>query len=134
MTWVVDLPLFIETGVRKRKKYYMNLNAYKQWHHKESNSIKRIYTMQVGKLLNDLPKFNKIKLKYTIHYPTQRKYDVDNIGAVTSKFFQDTLVTFEKIDDDNFEYIPEITYQKGNSDKENPRVTVEIEEIADESL
>lgn len=112
----------------------MNLNAYKQWHHKESNSIKRIYTMQVGKLLNDLPKFNKIKLKYTIHYPTQRKYDVDNIGAVTSKFFQDTLVTFEKIDDDNFEYIPEITYQKGNSDKENPRVTVEIEEIADESL
>ena len=111
----------------------MNLNAYKQWHYKESNSIKRIYTMQVGKLIKHLPKLGKIKLSYTIHYPTKRKYDVDNIGAVTSKFFQDTLVTFEKLEDDNLDFIPEIVYKSGDYDKDNPRVDCIIEELKDDT-
>ncbi len=90
----------------------MNLNAYKGWHFTKSNSIKRLYTMQLGKLLAslDLPKFTKVSLSYTIHYPTNRSYDVDNIGAVTSKFFQDTLVTHGYLEDDNFEIIPEVHY------------------------
>ncbi len=87
--------------------------------------------MQVGSILAelDLPKFKKVKLSYTVHYPTKRSYDVDNICAISSKFFQDTLVVNGYLEDDNFEVIPEIHYYYGESDKGNPRVDCEIEEI-----
>lgn len=130
-TYTVPLPIYIETGIRKKTKNYINLNAYKGWHFTKANAIKRLYEMQIGKLLAtlDLPKFNKIKLSYTVHYPTKRSYDVDNISAVTSKFFQDTLVTHGYLDDDSFSHIPEIHYYYGASDKENPRIDCIIEEL-----
>ena len=127
----VPLPILIETGIRKKEKNYINLNQYKGWYFKKQNNIKRLYTEQVGKLLDtlDLPKFTKVKLSYTVHYPTKRSYDVDNICAISSKFFQDTLVVKGYLEDDNFKVIPEIHYYYGESDKENPRVDCIIEEI-----
>ena len=128
----VSLPIFIETGVKKKKKHYLNMNNYRNWHHRVSNQLKKVYTMQVGKLqeFQDLPRITtKCKLTYYIYYPTKRKFDVDNIGAVSGKFFQDTLVNFHKIEDDNYDWIPEIIYKFGDIDKDNPRVDVVIEEI-----
>lgn len=131
MGWVVSLPISIELGVKKKKNFYINMNGYRNWHHRVANTLKKEYTRQVGKLddFKSLPTFVMCKLTYTIYYPTRRKFDVDNIGAVSGKFFQDTLVHYEKIEDDNYEYIPEIVYKFGGVDKENPRVEVLIEEL-----
>lgn len=128
-TYVVSLPLYITTGIRKKTKYSINLNAYKLWYYAQCATIKRIYSEQVGKTIEHLPKFRKIKLSYKVHFGRATKYDLDNIIAVTSKFFQDTLVEHGKIDDDNIDFIPETHNYAGDIDRENPRVDVTIEEL-----
>lgn len=70
------------------------------------------------------------KISYTIFYPTKRKFDVDNIGAVVGKFTHDALIEAGVLEDDNHTYISDINYVFGGIDKENPRCDVVIEEIA----
>lgn len=126
----VSLPLYIETGVRKKKKHYLTLNNYRNWQFRVSNNIKKVYTAQVGKLLKDIPKLSSpISLSYTIYYMNRRKFDLDNYGAVASKFFQDTLVTFNKIPDDDYDNVVEVVFKFGGIDKENPRIECSIKEI-----
>ena len=123
---VISLPLYIEIGIKKKKKYYLNLNGYRNWAFILSNNLKKKYTDIVLPLLKDIDNLDRIKLIYTIYYPTQRNFDVDNIGAISGKFFQDTLTKSGKIKDDNYKYIPEITYKVGGIDRVHPRVEVEI--------
>ena len=56
---------------------------------------------------------------------------MDNVGAVISKMFLDTLVTNGVIDDDDYRYVPEIVYKFGGFSKENPRCDIKIEGIED---
>ena len=72
---------------------------------------------------------NIVKTTYYIYYPNKRKFDLDNVGSVTAKFFQDALVEFDKLPDDNYDYVKEVMFKFGGIDKDNPRVEVEIEEV-----
>lgn len=132
--YYVEIPLHIELGIKKKKKYYLNLNSYRNWQFRVSNAIKQEYASILlnNNSLTHLPKFDKIILIYWIYYPTNRKFDVDNYGAILGKFFQDTLVKAGKIADDNYEYIPVITYRFGGVDKNNPRCVVEIKTLIEE--
>jgi Holliday junction resolvase RusA-like endonuclease len=75
----------------------------------------------------------KCKVTYTIFYPNQRKFDIDNIGAIVAKFNNDALTELGILEDDNYEFIQEIVFKFGGIDKDNPRCDVELEELKDDN-
>lgn len=130
MSYKVNLPLCIELGVKKKVKHWLTLNNYRNTHYRLSNTIKKAYTVQVGRDLISLPVLKApIRLTYNIYYLNRRKFDLDNYGAVASKFFQDTLVHFGKLPDDDYENVVEVVFRFGGVDKEYPRIECTIEEI-----
>ena len=134
MKYTVNLPLFLETGVRKKKNNWLTLNNYRNWQYRVSNNLKRLYRAQVGKDLTSLPVLKvPVRLTYYVYYVSRRKFDLDNYGAVASKFFQDTLVHFGKLPDDDYENVVEVVFRFGGIDKNNPRIECIIEEVKDES-
>lgn len=124
--YLLSLPLFLEVGTKTKKKYYINLNGYRNWCYRVSNMLKQQYKQEVEGVIKDLPTMNKISTTYYIYYPTNRTIDLDNIGSISAKFFQDALVSYGKIIDDNYKFITDIKFEFGGVDKDNPRVDVVI--------
>lgn len=125
-----EVPIFIEMGVSKKKRYYLNLNSYRNWQFHLSNQLKQVFKTSLKDTLEALPPITKpVKITYTIFYPTKRKIDIDNIGCVICKFTNDALVHYGILQDDNNEIVPIIKFMYGGIDKENPRCQVELEEV-----
>jgi Holliday junction resolvase RusA-like endonuclease len=128
-----SVPIKLEAGVSKKKTYFLNLNQYKRWHFQESNQLKRLFKVAVAKDIKQLaPIEGKCKVTYTIFYPNKRKFDIDNIGTVVSKFNNDALTELNILEDDNYSVIVEIVFKFGGIDKDNPRCDVELEELKDD--
>lgn len=124
---VLNVPIRLEAGVRKKKTFYLNLNQYKQWHFQESNQLKKLFKIAVAKDIRQLtPLKGSCKIEYKIFYPTNRKFDLDNIGSIVCKFTQDALVELGFLVEDNITIIKEVTFKFGGVDKENPRCEVTI--------
>ena len=127
--YLISLPLFLEVGTKTKKRYYINLNGYRNWCYRVSNVLKQQYKQEVEEVISTLPNMNKISMTYYIYYPNNRVIDLDNIGSISAKFFQDALVSYGKIIDDNYKFITDIKFEFGGVDKDNPRVDVLIKEI-----
>jgi len=123
--YIVIMPTYIVMGVKKIKKYYINLNQYRNWHFHVSNNLKVKYKELVYSQIKDL-NFNKIKLVFTYYKPSKRRVDRANILSIHEKFFCDALVESGCIPDDNDDYIVSTHYYSGGLDRENPRVEIKI--------
>lgn len=128
-TQTFSVPIRLEAGVRKKKTFYLNLNQYNKWHFQDKNQLKKLFKITILKDVRELTPVKSCHVTYTIYYPTNRKFDLDNIGSVVCKFTNDVLTESNIIEDDNYTCIKEITYKFGGIDKENPRAEVEIKEV-----
>ena len=115
----------------KNKHSYgaLNLNIYRNIHHFTNNTMKKNYKFKMMEQINKLPKLNKIEVIYTLYPKTKRLCDVSNICCIVDKFFMDALIDLGKLEDDNYLFLPKITYLFGEVDKDNPRCLIEIKEI-----
>jgi len=120
-------PLYIQQT--KTKKFYLNLNVYRNTHFRTLNSTKIKYKDYIKPQIQALPVFEKVELIYTLFPKTKRLCDIGNILSIHDKYFCDALVEFNKIPEDNYLHIPKITFNFGNVDPDNPRVEIEIIEI-----
>jgi len=68
-----------------------------------------------------------IRAEYTLYW--SRLSDLDNRGAVVTKYLQDALVEYWVIEDDNFNFIVENNYKVWGKDRDNPRFEVLLIEI-----
>ena len=119
-------PLFVVVG---KKKYIINLNNYRNWHFRVNNFIKIAYKKTMREQLVAFKgKFNKIEITYTLFIDTSRKCDLANVCCVVEKFFEDAMVEYGLIEDDNIDYISKVIYKYGGVDKGNGRVIIEIKE------
>ena len=123
------VPIMLEAGIRKKKNFYLNLNKYNTWHFQEKNQLKKLFKISIIIQVRDLQPIKCCKTTYTIYYPTNRKFDLDNIGSVVAKFTHDVLTEAGILVDDNYTILKELTYKFGGIDKNNPRCEVTIEEI-----
>lgn len=120
---VIKSPLYIDMGVRKVKRYYLNMNGYRNWHFQISNNLKKKYKELIKDQVKDL-KLRRVGIDYQLYYKDKRKRDKMNIVCVVSKFFLDALVEYGCIDDDNDEFIGEERILTPKIDKENPRCEI----------
>lgn len=130
MTQSLIVPIRLEVGVVKKRTYYLNLNGYRNWNFQLSNQLKKLFKISVLAGVRELsPVTSPVAITYTIYYPTNRAFDLDNIGSVITKFTNDALTESGILVDDNYKIVNKLTYQFGGVDKDNPRCVVEIKEI-----
>lgn len=122
----LELPLFVTLGKRKPKKWYLNLNNYRNDHFQVLNNVKILYTQTSIDKLKDLAHLNRCAIFYELYFPTEARRDVGNVCSIIDKFFSDALVDSGKLPDDDFTHLPTIIFNFGGIDKINPRVVVYI--------
>ena len=116
----LKMPLSIELWVKKKRKYSISMNTYRNLHYQVSNNLKKAYK----ELLKDQLKrywqpFWEIKLDtpitltFIFYNWTKHLSDLENQCSIHNKFFQDALVELWYIDDDNYNLINKITYVYG---------------------
>jgi Holliday junction resolvase RusA-like endonuclease len=124
---IVNLPYFLTIG---KKRYSCNLNQYRNAHYRLTNAMKKQFKDEITNDVLDLPEnMQQVKIHYRVFYENKRKFDLDNVVSVISKFAQDALVELGRLPDDNYEHIVQITGTFGGVDRDNPRVEMRIKEI-----
>lgn len=124
MEWKIDLPIRIP--ITKNVNFSLNLNAYRNAHYQTLNKAKVTFKQIVSPFLVSIPQFETCEFIYTLYPKTNRLCDVANICSVVDKFFSDAFVENGHLKDDNYTYLPKVTYLFGSIDKLNPRVEVLI--------
>jgi hypothetical protein len=127
-TVIFNMPLYIEvkTKTKGTKKYYINLNNYRNWHYQVSNKLKIHYKNLVQMQLSKNLKMERCRLEFTLFKGTRRRSDRANVLSISEKFFCDALVDSGVLKDDNDDYIQSTLYKSGEIDKENPRVEIKL--------
>lgn len=120
---MIELPITVKVG---RKDIALNLNFYRNAHYQTLNKMKVEFGSNVKELISTLPVYEWVNLTYTLYPKTRRLCDVSNICSIVDKFFCDALVNQGKLEDDNYQIVRQVSYKFGEVDKDNPRVTVEI--------
>lgn len=125
MSYRFELPLY---GVIK--KGAINVNWYRNAHHRESNNAKIKFKQMIQDQLDQFDEIKTpIKIKYTYYKKINNTPDLDNFVGTVKKFFQDALVESGLIEDDNINFIVESSEKYGGLDRLNPRVDAEIIEL-----
>jgi len=127
MSYLLASPLKIM--VSKNRGFILNLNNYRNTHYQTLNNAKIAYKAVMGEQINRLPFLDEsIHITYTLYPKTRRRTDIGNVTSVHQKFFEDALVEFGKIKDDDYFHIIGSSQEFGEIDPQNPRVEVLIEE------
>lgn len=123
---MITIPLYLPTTFKVKKKNFatLNLNDYRNWHYQTSNKIKQAFKEYVRKDLEWKTFNTPYWLSMTIYY--RRISDLDNWDSVITKFFNDALVEYKCVPDDNMKYFIEKHCVVWWKDTENPRMEIEI--------
>lgn len=113
----------------RRKIFYLNFNNVLKLHYKVYNKVKIAYTDIMYSQLTELPIFNKVRVVYTLYPRDNKLCDLGNVCSIHQKFFEDALVHYGRLPDDNYKFIPITLFKFGYVDREFPRVDIIIEEI-----
>lgn len=118
----------LKVQVSKKKHFVLNLNQYRNAHHRVLSTAKNNFTDIIMAL--DLPKvsFDVVTIHYQIYPTSKRKYDGMNVVSVIDKFVCDALVKRGVLPDDNINHVIGTSWEAKQVDKDNPRVEVLITE------
>lgn len=116
----------ISVPVTAKKKFYLNLNQYRNAHHFTLSKAKVNFHEIVAPRVKDLPQYDSVTLVYTLFTGTEQLCDTANICSIVDKFFSDVLVKCGKIEDDNRKIVLGTVSQWGGVDRFDPRVEVTI--------
>jgi Holliday junction resolvase RusA-like endonuclease len=130
----ITLPLQVEfqTGKSASYKWYkfiLNLNNYRNAHHRTLAPAKKAYSDIIWDRIPDTAIERPVMLTYTYYAKTKRRLDISNPCSIIDKFTCDALVKKGLLPDDDYNVIKGVTYKWGGIDKENPRCELMIEEI-----
>lgn len=122
----IKLPLFIDMPMKRKndKRYYLNLNGYRNWCFIVSNNIKKQFKLEIESQLNF--KLVKPNFEYQLYYKDKRRRDKMNIISILDKFLLDAMVECGCFKDDNDANTDEVLIKNPKIDKDNPRCEVTI--------
>jgi hypothetical protein len=119
----------LRVAVTKKKMFTISWNNMKNCHFQVYNKAKKEYGRLMRDQITTLPKMSKVIITYRLFPKTKRLCDLDNFAGGTAKFFQDSLVSYGKIPDDNYKFVIENHFLFGEVDKVSPRMEITIEEV-----
>ena len=116
------------------KNFILNLNQYRNTHYRVLNNCKINYKKYMKEQIEKAKKYDRAIFVYKVFEGNRRRYDLGNVCSVHQKFFEDSFVEFNKIDDDNSTFIPIVLYLKGRLDREHPRVEIDVFDFNKEGI
>lgn len=130
--WIFELPLKVvmPRKTKKDKVIPININWYRNAHHRESNDVKKAYKALIADQFEGLRRpEGKIHVHYDYYAAMNNSPDLDNLTGCAKKFFQDAMVELGFIEDDNVHFIPSTSEKYCGIDRDNPRLVVKIQEL-----
>jgi len=140
---ISDRPKQEKEGKRKRrepKKYFLNLNVYRNLNMHVNNNLKIMFKKEVVKLLEEQGIEKNLKLKhievdYELFFPDKRGRDIMNVGSIVDKFALDAIVEYGIIEDDNYKFIKSQSFKFGGFDKNKEGYAImTIKEVLNEDI
>lgn len=125
---VLPLKVVLPRVTKKDKNVYLNLNTYRNLHYLVNNKVKQIFKDDLKDILTGVVLPKVIRVEYIYYANSNRKSDVSNMCVVVDKFFCDALTYYGCIEEDNYDYVKQVIYTYGGTDKNNGRIEVKIEE------
>ena len=131
MTHKIISPLFVTLPRKtvKDKRIALNMNTYRNLHHRISNDAKKAYSEALREQLEDLCIQTPVEVTYKVYKASKRRLDKMNVISVVSKFLLDSITDYGCWEDDNDDYVKTETILPTELDRENPRVEIIIKEI-----
>lgn len=131
MTHKIISPLFVTLPRKtvKDKRIALNMNTYRNLHHRISNDAKKAYSEALREQLEDLSIQTPVEITYKVYKASKRRLDKMNVISVVSKFLLDSITEYGCWEDDNDDYVKTEVILPTELDRENPRVEVIIKEI-----
>ena len=131
MIHTIISPLFVmlPRKTRASKRVSLNMNTYRNLHHRTSNDAKKAYTKLISEQLIDLDIQTPVEITYKVYKASNRRLDKMNVISVVSKFLLDAITEYGCWEDDNDIYVKTETILPTELDRVNPRVEVIIKEI-----
>lgn len=123
---IIHLPLSVMV---KNKKFILNLNNYRNTHHRVLSDAKKNYKSMIWNSIPDEVIETPVMLSYTYYHKSRGKIDIANPCSIIDKFACDVLVEKGVLPDDNIDIVKKINYIWGGVDKDNPRCELCIEKI-----
>ena len=131
----IKVPIYVEVGVRKKRKYYSNLNIYRNLPFHLSNSLKKEMKLIIAGVV---PKeylginIQNYELTYTLYLPNKLRRDIANVCSIVDKQTADALVELDVLEDDNYLHLKKVTYLYGGyDDNKKGYVNVHVQEVLD---
>ena len=131
MTHKIISPLFVTLPRKtvKDKRIALNMNTYRNLHHRISNDAKKAYSEALREQLEGLSIQTPVEVTYKVYKASKRRLDKMNVISVVSKFLLDSITEYGCWEDDNDDYVKTETILPTELDRENPRVEIMIKEI-----
>jgi len=131
MTHKIISPLFVTLPRKtvKDKRIALNMNTYRNLHHRISNDAKKAYSDALREQLEGLSIQTPVEVTYKVYKGSKRRLDKMNVISVVSKFLLDSITEYGCWEDDNDDYVKKETIMPTELDRENPRVEIIIKEI-----
>ena len=131
MTHKIISPLFVTLPRKtvKDKRIALNMNTYRNLHHRISNDAKKSYSEALREQLEGLSIQTPVEVTYKVYKGSKRRLDKMNVVSVVSKFLLDSITEYGCWEDDNDDYVKTETLLPTKYDKENPRVEVIITSV-----
>ncbi len=122
---ILPLPTYTKGRGDKKKTNLLSLNVFIHLHPFAKGKCKDDYYEVVSEFVKTLPKFKTLTPRYTLYFNNKRKKDLDNYTFPMHKFLMDALVKGGVIEDDDYDYVTELSTKFGGIESEN-YVVVEL--------
>ena len=131
MTYKIISPLFVDLPRKtiKDKRVYLNMNTYRNLHHRLNNDAKKMYLEEVRSQLEGKEIQTPVSIFYKVFKGSNRRLDKMNVVSVVSKFLLDAVTELKCWEDDNDDYVKTETILPTELDRDFPRVEIIIKEI-----
>ena len=128
---MIEFSVPVRVKKSKNKWFVLNMNEYRNAHHRTLANAKKDYHHLVPidlirQQTHNTLIINPIRVHYRYYPNSARLYDRMNIASVLDKFLMDVLVKEEIIKDDNYKLVLFPTFEHGGIEKE-ARMDVSIE-------
>lgn len=94
-----------------KKNISINLNTYRNLHFHVSNKLKHEFSSLIWPQTEWNNKMSKIHIHYEIAFWDKRSKDAWNFVSIQEKFFLDSLVEHQIIEDDTVDYVISSSYE-----------------------
>ena len=126
---IAPLYIDIERKTMKDKRYYINMNTYRNLHHRVNGQLKKMYKEAIREQLEGVIIDTPCEIVYRVIKPTKRRLDKMNVISVTSKYLLDAITELGCWEDDSDEFVKTETILPTEYDKNNGRVEILIKSI-----